>query len=118
MMMLLLYPYVWKVHKEEQPCIIPEKNVKLGIFNAALADGVSNEEELIHQGKKGDDSDGPLVKAGVLCLLTDENGNIVGIPNEDLKLYTAMYELEFLDGRREPYAANVITQETYSQLNL
>lgn len=47
----------------------------------------------------------------------DENGDIIGQPNEDLNLNNVMYEVEFSDGTRMPIAANTIAQEIYSQVN-
>ena len=49
--------------------------------------------------------------------LTDENGDIIGQPNEDPNLNTVMYEVEFPDGTRQPIAANTIAQEIYSQVD-
>ena len=40
------------------------------------------------------------MKAKVVGHLTDENGDIIGHPNEDPNLNTVMYEVEFPDGTR------------------
>ena len=58
-----------------------------------------------------------MVKAKVVGHLTDKNGDLIGCPNEDPRLNTIMYEVEFADGTQRPYAANNIAQETYSQVN-
>lgn len=59
----------------------PENNIKLGNFHVALADSLINAKVLIHQGKEGDGSNGPLIKVRLLRHLTDDNENLVGIPN-------------------------------------
>ena len=95
---------------EEEARVIPENYVKIENFYVALADSLINTEVLLHLGKEGDGSDGPLIKARVLRYLTDENGNLVGIPNEDIKFDTTLYEVEFPDGQQEPYDVNIIVQ--------
>ena len=42
--------------------------------------------------------------------LNDYEQNFVGIPEKDARLDHRMYKIEVSDGRREPYAANIITQ--------
>ena len=96
---------------------IPDNNIKFGNFNVALADCVINVEVLLYQWEKEDDTDHPLLKARALRYLTFLNGNLVGIPNENLKLDTKMYKVEFPDGSREQYSVNVIAQKIYSQHN-
>ena len=105
----------WTVYEDddEVPRTIPENDVSLDNFNVSLTDALINAEVLLHQ---GEDS-APLVKARVLKHLTDENGNIIGHPSERIELNTVMYEVEFPDGQRAPYAANQIAAEIYSQVD-
>ena len=105
----------WNPYKddEQEARVILKNDVKLGKLHISLANSLINAEVLLHQGKEGNGSDGPIIKARVLCHLTDDNGNFVGTPNEDPKLDTTVYKVEFPDGCQESYATNVIGQEIY-----
>ena len=47
----------------------------------------------------------------------DENGNLVGISNDNPILDTRLYEVEFADGHVLEYAANVIAENLYAQVD-
>lgn len=53
----------------------------------------------------------------MICHLTDEKGTFIGQASKNINLNTLIYEVEFMDGERAPYAANVIAQETYSSVD-
>ena len=78
-----------------------------------MSEAPINSEVLMY---RNDDSK-ELERAKVICHLSDENGNIIGDYNEKVNLNTIMYEVEFLDGTRAPYAANKIAQEIYSEVD-
>ena len=99
---------------ETEPRMMPENDIQMTHFNVSLTDALINAEVMLHQ---GEDNSGPLVKARVLKHLTDENGNFIGHTNELPHLNTLMYEVEFEDGQRAPYAANQIAAEIYSQVD-
>ena len=109
-------PHEWIPYEDDEtkPHTMPENDICLDNFNVSLTDSLINAEVLLHRGEAGD---GPLVKARVVRHLTDENGNLVGQANRNINLNTLMYEVEFMDGERAPYAANVIVQEIYSSVD-
>ena len=63
--------------EEEEPHIIHENDIPLGNYNVSIAYSLIDAEVLLHQGERGDDSDGKLLKTKVLNHLTDENGNLI-----------------------------------------
>ena len=77
------------------------------MINMSLTDALINAEVLLH---RRENADGPLVNARVVRKLTDKNGNLIGHANKDINLNMIMYEVEFNDGERAAYAANVIAQ--------
>ena len=103
---------------KETSCLFTEdKDILFKFVNASLTEGLIKSDVLLYWGKDADGSVGSKVKAKVVCHLMDENGDIIGQPNEDLNLNNVMYEVEFSDGTRMPIAANTIAQEIYSQVN-
>lgn len=103
----------WTPYKddEETPRSFPDDDeFPFDFFNVSLTDGLINSEVLVHQGENMDWGKGPKVKAKVVGHLTDTNGDIIGQHNEDPSKNTVMYEVEFADGTRKPYTANIIAQ--------
>lgn len=47
----------------------------------------------------------------------DNNGNIIGNMSSNIQTDTSMYEVEFTDGHVESYAANLIAENIYEQLD-
>jgi hypothetical protein len=95
---------------EEIPRTIPENDVQE--LNISLTDALINAEVSLHQGE-----DAVPVQAKVLRHLVDEHGNVIGNANINPILNTIMYEVEFPDGEVRPYAANVIADNIYSQVD-
>ena len=62
---------------------------------------------------KGDE----LQKAIVVCRKRDSDGNLVGKKHSNPILDSRMYELQFPDGHREEYTANLIAENIYSQVD-
>ena len=58
---------------------------------------------------------GELLKAQVVGQKRDANGNPVGQAHSNPILDTHEYEVEFTDGSREIYKANLIAENMYSQ---
>ena len=108
-------PREWIPYEDDEvdPIEMPENEV-LDNFNISLTDALINAEFLFH---RREDCDGPLVNARVVRKLTDKNGNLIGHANKDINLNTIMYEVEFANGTRAAYAANVIAQEIYSSVD-
>ena len=79
----------------------------------SMSESLINSEVLMYRNNDSKE----LESAKVIRHLTDENGNIIGDYNEKVNLNTIMYEVEFPDGTRAPYAANKIAQEIYSEVN-
>ncbi len=55
--------------------------------------------------------------ATVLCRKHDIHGNPIGMANQNPILDTRIYEVQFTDGHVEEYAANVITENLYAQID-
>ena len=109
-------PREWIPYEDDEiePCEMPENDICLENFNVSLTDALINAEVLLH---RREDEDGPLINARVVRKLIDENGNLIGHANKNINLNTIMYEVEFPDGERAPYAANVIAQEIYTSVD-
>ena len=60
---------------------------------------------------------GEVLKAQVTARKRDANGNPIGRANSNPILDTREYEVEFEDGVREYYAANLIAENMYSQID-
>jgi hypothetical protein len=60
---------------------------------------------------------GILIPARVIGRKRDESGNPIGTANTNPILDTCLYDVQFLDGRVETYAANIIAENIYSQLD-
>ena len=58
-----------------------------------------------------------LIPARVIGRKRDESGNPIGMVNTNPILDTRLYDVQFLDGRVETYAANIIAENIYSQLD-
>jgi len=63
---------------------------------------------------RGDD--GELVHAIVKRRKLDDNGNLIGIANNNPLMDSRLYEIEFLDGTMEAVSANVIAENILSQV--
>jgi hypothetical protein len=96
---------------DEDPRIIPENDISA--LNISLVDALINAEVSLHQGEESTEA----VQAKVLRHLVDEHGNVIGNANVNPILNTIMYEVEFPDGEVRPYAANVIADNIYSQVD-
>ena len=79
-------------------------------FTPELFDNLLSAEVLI---PKGD----ILVPATVIGCKRDEQGNPVGVANANCILDTRVYDVQFPDGHTETFAANVIAENIYSQLD-
>ena len=112
-------PRPWIPYDEdyEGPDLRPSREIKEDFSfpdsTVSMSEALINSEVLMY---RNDDAE-ELERAKVICHLTDENGNIIGDYNEKVNLNTIMYEMEFLDGTRAPYAANKIDQEIYSEVD-
>jgi hypothetical protein len=58
-----------------------------------------------------------LVPAKVIGRKRDSDGNPVGVGNTNPLLDTRVYEVEFPDGHTDAYAANIIAENIYSQVD-
>ena len=93
---------------------MPENDISQDNFNVSLIDSLINAEVLLHRGEA---DDGLLVKVLVIHHPTDKKGNLIGQTNNKMNLNTLKYEVEFMDGERAPYTANVVVQEIYSSVD-
>ena len=109
-------PQEWIPYEDDEtkPHTTPENEICLDTFNAPLIDSLINAQVLLHQEEA---DDGQSVKDQVIRHLPDENENLISQANKKINMNTLMYEVEFMDGERAPYAANVITQEIYSSVD-
>ena len=55
--------------------------------------------------------------AHVTKRLKDAEGRPIGVANEDPKLDTCMYELEYHDGYKESLSSNMIAQTLFAQVD-
>lgn len=62
------------------------------------------------------DCDGPEF-ACVTKRLRDKDGFPIGTEDENPILYSLLYEVEYLDGYKEPLADNYISENLYSQID-
>ena len=60
---------------------------------------------------------GEVLRAQVVSRKRDANGNPIGRANPNPILDTRVYEVEFEDGAREYYSANLIAENMYSQID-
>ena len=79
-------------------------------FTPEALDNLINAEVIL---PKGD----ILIPARVIGRKRDESGNPIGTANTNPILDTCLYDVQFLDGRVETYAANIIAENIYSQLD-
>jgi len=62
---------------------------------------------------KGDE----YMSGRVVRRIRDADGNLIGRQDDNPLLSTAMYEVEFADGSMEPYAANIIAEHIFTQVD-
>jgi hypothetical protein len=63
------------------------------------------------------DGDGVARSAQIKRRKRDEDGNLIGRSNQNPILDTGLYEVEFDDGQVGTYAANVIAENVYEQVD-
>ena len=103
-------------YDEVEPYFMQENNVI--DMNISLVDAFMNAEVLLPQGEESEGYEGSsLVKAKVIHQFCDEDGNVMSNTNIQPELNTLMYELEFPDGEIRPYAANVIADNIWVQVD-
>ena len=59
--------------------------------------------------------DNEVLHGHVINWANDSNGNPIGVSSENLYLNLQEYDIEFEDGTRECYAANIFTENSYAQ---
>ena len=93
--------------QEVQLPVIPESdcvdNKGQPILQHSLTDTLINNELLQPHGEE-------LLIEKVLRRLVDEQGKVIGSPDENPILNTIMYDVEFLDGNIKKYLANFIAE--------
>ena len=88
-------------------------------MNISLVDELMNAKVLLPQGEEYEGYEGnSLVRAKVIRHFCDEDGNIMGNANIRLELNILIYEVIFPDGEIRLYAANVIADNIWAQVNL
>jgi hypothetical protein len=80
------------------------------ICEQPLSDRLIHAELTLPQGEK-------MMNAKVIGRHKDKNGNIIGSFNENPILNTIVYDVEFPDGAMKQYAANLIAENMYSQVD-
>ena len=53
----------------------------------------------------------------VVSLCLDKDGKVIGSPNENPYMNTAMYEVQFEDGTSQAYGANIIAENLWRSVN-
>jgi hypothetical protein len=100
--------------EEEIPRTIPESEVL--DFNGQPVNMKSITDQLIGlelnlpQGEA-------MMPAKVIGVSMDDNGKVIGNPNENPILNTTLYEVQFSDGMIKTYAANTIAENVYNMVN-
>ncbi len=91
--------------KEPESVIDDEDNIPEDTYDQLLT-----AEVILPQGDR--------MKTGhVIGYKRDQNGNQIGNSNANPLLNTRMYQVEFTDGTRQDYAANMIAEAIYSQVD-
>ena len=99
---------------KEEPSLMPE--IDISDVNISLVDTFVNVKVIPPQGKEPERYEGSnLVKAKVIRYFCDQDG----LCNANIwpQLNALMYEVEFPDGEMKPYAANVIAENIWSQVD-
>ena len=82
-----------------------------GVFEKPMTDPWINAELSLPQGED-------MKNAKVIRQSKDLDGKIIGTYDEKPFLNTIIYDVEFPDGKIKDYAANVIAENMYSQVDL
>ena len=100
---------------ESNPLQLPDDNDPVdengvAVFEKPITDQWINAELNLPQGEE-------LRKAKVIGRTTDENGRVIGTYDQNPFLNTTIYNVQFPDGEVKEYAANVIAENLYSQVD-
>ena len=105
--------FIDEVDADEPPQIVEEDPVDINgtpIYEQPFNDMLLQAELLLPQGEE-------MKPAKVKQRSRDERGNVTGTYNENPLLNSIIYDVEFPDGQIKEYAANVIAQNMYSQVD-
>jgi hypothetical protein len=106
--------YVPYEDDEEYPRSIPQSEVLdyngKPINIKSITDQLVGLELTLPQGEM-------MLPATVIGLSMDEEGKVIGNPNENPILNTTLYEVQFSDGMIKTYAANTIAENVYNMVN-
>ena len=99
---------------DEEPIIIPEEDpidsTGRAIYEQPFTDALLHAEVLLPQGEE--------VKSGkVIGRTVSDTGDSIGVFNENPLLNTIIYDVQFPNGDIREYAANVIAQNMFSQVD-
>ena len=102
------------VDEEDEPILMPEEDpVDIhgrAVFEQPFTDSLIHAEVLLPQGE--------ATKSGkVIGRTVDDSGQTIGQFNENPLLNSIIYDVEFPNGEIREYAANVIAQNMYSQVD-
>ena len=100
--------------EDEEPQIIPENEAVDAqgkpLFQQSVTDALIQAEVLLPHGEE-------LLAATVIRRSMDEDGKVIGAHHDNPILNTLLYDVEFPDGTIKPYAANVIAENIYEQVD-
>ena len=100
--------------EQEEPPLIHEEDpidsTGRPVYEQPLTDMLLRAEVLLPQGEE-------IKSAKVIARSKDDNGNVIGSYNENPLLNSIIYDVEFPDGEIREYAANMIAQNMYSQID-
>ena len=97
--------------EDDEP--IPEDPVDAdgrSMFESSVTDLLINAEVLLPQGEK-------MQSAKVSRRVKDSNGKLIGSHDDNPMLNTSLYEVKFPDGAVKEYAANIIAENMYAQVD-
>jgi hypothetical protein len=106
--------YVPYEDNEEFPRSIPESEVLdyngKPLNMRSITDQLIGLELTLPQGEM-------MIPATVIGVSMDEDGRVIGSPNENPILNTTLYDVQFADGMIKTYAANTIAENVYNMVD-